>query len=85
MRIAAAVATLVMCEDDFCRVGEELDALDQVISDLNVLLHDPAFFLAERPGLEKDSVRYGQFPNVMQQSPYSNARELLFRNAHPFG
>src|SRR4029077_17298683 len=54
--VAAAIEALMMREDDLRGFREERYALDEVISNLYVALHDPPFFRCEGTWFEKNSI-----------------------------
>src|SRR6266581_5565190 len=83
--IAAAVATLMMSQDDFRGIREKGDAFDEVVADLYVALHDLSLFVGERSGFKKNRVGYGELADVVQPSAHGDIFELMFQAAHRFG
>jgi len=84
-RITAAVATLMMSENDFRGVRKERDAFDQVVSDLCVALHDRALFIGKRPRFKENCVRYRQFADVVQPRSHGDVSHLIFQAAQRLG
>jgi hypothetical protein len=81
-RIAFAVESLVVHENDFRRVSEKRDVLDDIESDLHMLLHEIPLALGERSRLEQNPIGDSEFPDIVQISSSHKAFQLLVRPAH---
>src|SRR5438270_2277316 len=66
-----------MHKDDFGRVGEKGNVLDQLEPDLRVALHEFAFFGGEGAWFEKDAVRHAKLSNVVQVGASRQTDQIL--------
>src|SRR5256714_4472770 len=66
----------MMAEDDFSGVCEERNIFDEVIPDLDVALHDDAFFRGERTRFEKNAVGNGEFADVVEPGSHGDGFHL---------
>src|SRR5262249_25563577 len=81
-RVTAAVATLMMHEDNFRGLGQEWNFSHHFVPDHHMRPHHPPFVFGQATRLQQDRVGNGKFPDVVKPSTHGHTSNLLVCTSH---